>query len=194
MSNDFRVGPLVGSLSQGGLDWSREQESKTRAMRVAVTGAGGAIGAFLVGRMLEEKHEVYASDIKPMSAWHEVHQGAINLAGKDLMQYDNARRVIPFHCDEIYNLAHDDSTPMARLFSIDIVSSMLKAAMDLDAKSFLQVSAFGHQTFGAELCRVVNQHSAINVRTFTYVISSQCETANLVKEIVDSMRGTSSGS
>lgn len=157
-------------------------------MKVAVTGAGGILGGLMVGRLLSEAHEVYASDIKPMAKWDVLHQKAINLAWKDLAHYDEARRVIPFNCDEVYNLAHDDSTSMTKMFSIDIVSSVLKASVDLGAKRFLQVSAFGHQSFGAELCRVVNDATAVNVQTFTYV--TQSDRNKLVDEMIDSMRNS----
>lgn len=73
-------------------------------MRVAVLGAGGAIGGHLVRALLDEGHEVVAVDIKPRDEWWQVIDGARMMTNTDC-----ACREVVFPavegCDEVYNLA-----------------------------------------------------------------------------------------
>lgn len=75
-------------------------------MRVAVCGAGGAIGGHLVARLLADGHEVVASDRKPKDRWWQWHYGAENLPGYDLAAGANAVQAID-GCAEVYHLACD---------------------------------------------------------------------------------------
>lgn len=51
-------------------------------MQVAVTGAGGMIGGFLVGRLIADGHDVLAVDIKPLEEWWQRHPDSVRLAGR----------------------------------------------------------------------------------------------------------------
>lgn len=77
-------------------------------MRVAVLGAGGAIGGHLVEALLDEGHDVVAVDVKPPDDWwqwhDEWHEDVHPYAGCDLSDPDAAAWVVD-ECDEVYNLA-----------------------------------------------------------------------------------------
>lgn len=74
-------------------------------MRSLVTGAGGFIGGHLVGRLLEDAHEVVAIDVKPQEEWYQYHDTAENYRG------DVSQREISFaiteDVDQVFNLAAD---------------------------------------------------------------------------------------
>lgn len=117
-------------------------------MRTVVLGAGGMIGGYLVKQLLDEGHEVWASDIKPSSEWLQWHDSAKNLPLTDLSIYINARMAIPFDCDEVYLLAANmggigwiEQQPLECILSVDITSSCLKAARDVSAKRLFYSSS-----------------------------------------------------
>lgn len=117
-------------------------------MKVAVTGAGGMIGGYLVKRMLEDGHTVLATDIKHKDEWLQWHDGAKNIHSIDLSTQKHAQMGIFYDTDEVYNLAatmggigYIEEEPMACVFSVDITSSMLKAAINARAGKFFQASS-----------------------------------------------------
>lgn len=119
-------------------------------MKVAVAGAGGMIGGYLVKRLLDDGHQVIASDIKPQHRWLQLHKdkNVRNLSNLDLSRYENAVRAIPFHADEVYCLAANmggigfiEQQPLECILSVDITSSVLKAARELHAKRFFYSSS-----------------------------------------------------
>lgn len=77
-------------------------------MRVAVLGAGGAIGGHLVRALLDEGHELVPVDIKAPGDWwqwaDEDADDASPYAGYDLSDPELAHWVVE-DCDEVYNLA-----------------------------------------------------------------------------------------
>lgn len=75
-------------------------------MRVAVAGAGGAIGGHLVGRLLDEGHQVIASDIKPAREWWQHHQGAACLSMVDCSTEEGARTAVR-GVDWVFDLAEE---------------------------------------------------------------------------------------
>jgi nucleoside-diphosphate-sugar epimerase len=50
-------------------------------MTVLVTGAGGCIGGHLVGRLLQDGHDVRGIDVKELDDWQQLHDGAENVVG-----------------------------------------------------------------------------------------------------------------
>jgi GDP-D-mannose 3',5'-epimerase len=115
---------------------------------VAVTGAGGMIGGYLVKRLLEEGHKVIASDIKKNTDWLQWHTGARNIPNLDLSNPRNARFALPMGADEVYLLAANmggigfiEQQPLDCILSVDITSSVLKAARDLGASRLFYSSS-----------------------------------------------------
>jgi nucleoside-diphosphate-sugar epimerase len=70
-----------------------------------VAGGGGFIGGYLVGRLLAEGHTVRSVDIKPISEWYQVHDGAENIVA-DLSQSASAMAAVD-GAEAVYNLAAD---------------------------------------------------------------------------------------
>lgn len=104
-------------------------------MKCAVAGAGGMIGGYLVKRLLDEGHEVWASDIKRKEEWLQWHDDARNYPSRDLSFFDSACEVIPDYCGEVYLLAANmggigfiEEQPLECILSVDITSACLKAA------------------------------------------------------------------
>jgi nucleoside-diphosphate-sugar epimerase len=116
-------------------------------MRIAVAGAGGAIGGHLVRSLLDDGHEVYASDKKHAAFWLQWHDDAINLHMSDLDNREVAYDAFA-GCEQVYLLAADmggmgflDSHRVATWHSVDVTSSMLWAAARHDARVFYASSA-----------------------------------------------------
>jgi nucleoside-diphosphate-sugar epimerase len=72
---------------------------------VLVTGGGGFIGGWLVGRLLEQGARVRSVDIKPLPEWYQLHTEAENLT-LDLRGPDACRTAVT-GVDRVYNLAAD---------------------------------------------------------------------------------------
>lgn len=74
--------------------------------RILVTGAGGFIGGHLVGRLVDEGHDVRAADVKPAPEWFQIHPAADNRFDCDLRLREHARASVE-GVDHVYNLACD---------------------------------------------------------------------------------------
>ncbi len=72
-------------------------------MKILVAGAGGFIGGHLVGKLLNEGHEIRAVDIKKSDIWFQRHQGVENLS-YDLNDLKSAEIAVN-GVDHVYNLA-----------------------------------------------------------------------------------------
>ncbi len=110
-------------------------------MKISVMGSGGMIGGYLTNRLVSEGHRVWASDIKPKHEWLQVNPDAASISSLDLSVYDNAMFAIPYEADEVYLLAANmggigfiEEQPLECILSVDITSSILKAARDRGAK------------------------------------------------------------
>lgn len=75
-------------------------------MKIAVAGAGGFIGGHLVKRLLDEDHEVWSADIKPLDQWYQIHNNSTNYHSLDLKDYDACETLVK-DCERVYNLAAD---------------------------------------------------------------------------------------
>jgi nucleoside-diphosphate-sugar epimerase len=72
---------------------------------IVVAGAGGFIGGHLVARLRAEGRPVRAVDIKPLSEWYQVFDGAENVVA-DLKLREECERVCA-GADKVYQLAAD---------------------------------------------------------------------------------------
>jgi len=78
---------------------------KSERRIVLVAGGGGFIGGWLAKRLLETGHDVRCADIKPASAWWQLHGGAENRQ-LDLRDPAACREAVA-GCSHVYNLAAD---------------------------------------------------------------------------------------
>jgi GDP-D-mannose 3', 5'-epimerase len=112
-----------------------------------VTGAGGFIGGHLVRRLLDQGHAVRAVDVKPQSAWYQLHDDADNLV-RDLELRDACNEVAD-GAHTVYNLAADmggmgfiEANKAACMQSVMISTHMLLAAREHEvARLFYSSSA-----------------------------------------------------
>jgi len=115
-------------------------------MKVLVTGGGGFIGGHLVDRLLRDGLDVRAVDIKPTSAWHQVHPSAENVVG-DCSDPAVAHKVADDVAD-VYNLAADmggmgfiENNKAECMLSVLTSTNMLVAARDAGAHRFFYSSS-----------------------------------------------------
>jgi nucleoside-diphosphate-sugar epimerase len=115
-------------------------------MTVLVTGAGGFIGGHLVGRLLEDGHDVRGIDVKELHEWQQLHDGAENVVGDSSDPVD-AHKVADGTA-EIYNLAADmggmgfiENNKAECMLSVLTSTNMLVAARDAGTKRFFYSSS-----------------------------------------------------
>lgn len=101
-------------------------------MRIAVTGAGGAMGGHLVNKLIGSGHDVVAISKGPLKEWQQINPNARNLVG-DLTEIGNWGIVA---CDQIYHLAANfggrgftDSNEAACAVNAIIDLNMLRAVL-----------------------------------------------------------------
>ncbi len=75
------------------------------AKKILVAGAGGFIGGHLVGKLLEDGHQVRAVDIKPQTEWYQRFPEANNLT-LDLRNKEDSYTAVN-GCDWVFNHAAD---------------------------------------------------------------------------------------
>ena len=116
-------------------------------MRVLCTGSGGFISGHLVRALLDRGDEVVAADVKPLAEWKQVHPDAVNYAGLDLREWDNAISATR-GCGEIYHLAADaggmgfiSTHKAACTLNILADAQMIRAAHQTGARIFYASSA-----------------------------------------------------
>jgi len=114
----------------------------------AVLGSGGMIGGYLVKRLLDEGHMVWAVDIKPKEEWLQWFDEAQNFPEIDLSILEQAQWCLPLDCDEVYLLAANmggigfiEEQPLDCILSVDITSACLKAASNSGAKRLFYSSS-----------------------------------------------------
>lgn len=126
-------------------------------MRVLVGGGGGFIGGHLVKSLVQDGFDVRSVDVKPIESWWQAHDGVENLAGVDLMDPIECRKVTA-GVDHVYNLAADmggmgfiENNKAACMLSVLISTNLLRAAVDNDVDRYFYASsacvyAADHQT------------------------------------------------
>jgi GDP-D-mannose 3',5'-epimerase len=115
-------------------------------LRVAVAGAGGFIGGWLVGELLGNGHKVVAADIKPFHEWHQLHDEAQNLS-LDLSRYSGCLEFLN-DVEEVYNLAADmggmgfiETHKAECMLSVLINTHLLMASRDVGVKRYFFASS-----------------------------------------------------
>lgn len=115
-------------------------------MRILVTGAGGFIGGHLVDALIKQKHEVVASDIKPVKDWYQVHEASTNF-NSDMSLLENTMEITE-DIDQIYNLAADmggmgfiENNKAKCMESVLINTHLLQAAVKNQVKGFFYSSS-----------------------------------------------------
>jgi len=80
-----------------------ESDANLRSRNILVTGAGGFIGGHLVKKLLNNGHNVFAVDIKPINRWWQLHHRANNysISVRDLNESMFSLGII----DDVYHLA-----------------------------------------------------------------------------------------
>lgn len=117
-------------------------------MRITVTGAGGALGGWLVDRLIRDGHEVRAVDIKPLNQWWQVHLASpANIDHVNLADPDDAAYAIG-GAEWVYHLAADmGGIPWTSSHNFDaglsvlITANMIKAALGSDVERFFYASS-----------------------------------------------------
>lgn len=124
-------------------------------MRIAVAGAGGAIGGHLVKSLIEDGHDVVGVDKKIQSEWLQLHPQASNVC-LDLADPASARFAF-VDCDQVYGLAADmggmgflNYHRVDTWHSIDVTSSMLAAAHKHGCRFFYSSSACVYPDFAQQ--------------------------------------------
>jgi GDP-D-mannose 3',5'-epimerase len=115
-------------------------------MRILVTGAGGFIGGHLVDALTKLKHEVVASDIKPLKDWYQVNEASRNITS-DMSLLENTMKITE-GIDQIYNLAADmggmgfiENNKARCMESVLINTHLLQSAIKNEVKDFFYSSS-----------------------------------------------------
>jgi GDP-D-mannose 3',5'-epimerase len=116
-------------------------------MRACVAGAGGMIGGHLVKALLDQGHEVIASDIKEPKDWWQMHDRATNLFTYDLREAHCAWAAVQ-GCEQVYDLAEEmggigfiENNRVECSESIEIGISLLRASHKTGVKRFFFASS-----------------------------------------------------
>jgi nucleoside-diphosphate-sugar epimerase len=111
-----------------------------------VAGGGGFIGGWLARDLLARGHQVRCADIKPLDEWHQVHEGAENLA-LDLKDVASCRQAVD-GMSRVYNLAADmggmgfiESHKADCMLSVLINTHLLLAARDAGVQRYFYASS-----------------------------------------------------
>lgn len=109
---------------------------------IVITGAGGFIGGWLVGQLLNEGfHRIRAVDLKPVNEWFQCFRDAENLVA-DLREISACRSVVR-DASYIFNLAADmggmgfiESHKAECMLSVLINTHLLMAARDVSVRRY----------------------------------------------------------
>lgn len=72
-------------------------------MKILICGAGGFIGGHLTKKLIEEGHDLYCADIKPLEFWFQTFDKSKNFS-LDLKDFDNCKKVTT-NIDYVFNMA-----------------------------------------------------------------------------------------
>jgi nucleoside-diphosphate-sugar epimerase len=113
---------------------------------IVITGGGGFIGGHLAKHFLDKGFAVRSVDIKPTSAWYQVHRDAENIVA-DIKLIDKAREAVK-GAYEVYNLAADmggmgfiETHKAQCMLSVLISTHVLMAAQEAGVEHFFYSSS-----------------------------------------------------
>jgi GDP-D-mannose 3',5'-epimerase len=114
--------------------------------KIIVAGAGGFIAGHLVKELIKKGNSVRAVDIKPLSEWYQISDGADNLV-LDLRLRENCYQAVNGY-NEVFNLAADmggmgfiENNKAACMISVLINTHLLLAARDCGIDRFFYASS-----------------------------------------------------
>lgn len=115
-------------------------------MKILVAGGGGFIGGHLAKTLIARGHHVIVADIKPLTEWYQIHEGAENHVA-NMEELDACYKLIE-DCDEVYCLACNmggmgfiENNRSLCMLSVLINTHMLKAAKDHGVKKYFYSSS-----------------------------------------------------
>jgi nucleoside-diphosphate-sugar epimerase len=116
-------------------------------MRILVAGAGGFIGGHLVGKLVQQGHEITAADIKQKVEWHQVHNSVVNWSRSDCADFQN-NLFLCHNQDLVINLAANmggmgfiETHRVDCLRSVLINTNLIEAAYRAGVKKYFYASS-----------------------------------------------------
>ena len=106
-----------------------------------VCGAGGFIGGHLVKRLMEQGHEVFCADVKPLVYWYQIFEKNKNYS-LDLKEYENCL-LVSKGIDYVYNMACNmggmgfiENNKAECMLSVLINTNMLRSCLKNNIKKY----------------------------------------------------------
>jgi len=106
-----------------------------------VCGAGGFIGGHLVKRLMEQGHEVFCADVKPLEYWYQIFEKNKNYS-LDLKEYENCL-LASKGIDYVYNMACNmggmgfiENNKAECMLSVLINTNMLRSCLKNNIKKY----------------------------------------------------------
>ncbi len=110
-------------------------------MKILICGAGGFIGGHLTNKLINEGHELYCADIKPLEYWFQIFDKSKNFS-LDLKDFNNCINVTS-KVDYVFNMACNmggmgfiENNKADCMLSVLINTNLLRACSKNDVKRY----------------------------------------------------------